>query len=109
MKKAMVFVLICLVWGWTPSSETTVISPAAELGTRHVAVTAPRPAGTRAFWSSRGAAVSWGRCECSSRCRLGAGGFCLSPLPTPFSLLWRLSCPIAESGVGVRRKEPPWD
>ena len=34
MKKAMVFVLICLVWGWTPSSGTTVISPAAESGTR---------------------------------------------------------------------------
>lgn len=28
----MVFVLICLVWGWTPSPGTTVISPAAELG-----------------------------------------------------------------------------
>lgn len=34
MKKAMGFVLICLVWGWTPSSGSPVISPAAELGTR---------------------------------------------------------------------------
>ena len=50
MKKAMVFVLICLVWGWTPSSGTTVISPAAELGTQstwlsllHGAGLAPEP------------------------------------------------------------------
>lgn len=32
MEKPVVFVLICLVWGWTPSPGTTVISPAAELG-----------------------------------------------------------------------------
>jgi hypothetical protein len=34
MKKPVVFVLICLVWGWNPSLGTTVISPAAELGKR---------------------------------------------------------------------------
>lgn len=64
--------------GLDPSSETTVIRPSCRIGhTKHVAVTAPRgQAGTRAFGAHAGGGLlsAGGGCECSSRCRLGAGG-----------------------------------
>lgn len=64
MKKPVVFVLICLVWGWTPSSGTTVISPAAELGTcgTWLSLLQGGWASTRAIGSDKGF------------CQLGVGG-----------------------------------
>lgn len=118
MKKPMVFVLICLVWGWTPSSGTTVISPAAELGKCSTRLSllqgaglAPEPlALTRAF-------VSWGWASIAAADVEGAGGLGVPSLPSqlpplshPFGL-W--SClppptiPVAECRVGMREGDSP--
>lgn len=111
MKKPVVFVLICLVWGWTPSSGTTVISPAAELGKCSTwlsllqgAGLAPEPlAPTRAF-------VSWGWAAIVAA-DVGGGGGALrsqppSPLPLP-PLLAGGAAPLLSLGVGVRKGESP--
>ena len=61
MKKAVGFALICLVWGWTPSSGSPVISPAAELGTRSTWQSLLQGAGWRqSLWVSGGASVGGG-------------------------------------------------
>lgn len=102
MKKAVGFVLICLVWGWTPGAGTTVISPAAELGKlstwlsllQGVGLAPESLAPTRAFVSwEQGAVITARRCGGA----FGSQPPLLIPSPSPFGF-W--SCPIAESRGG---------
>ena len=111
MKKAMVFVLICLVWGWTPSSGTTVISPAAESGTRSAWLSLLQGAGLapESLDLTRGLLRLGEGCACSSRCGWGWGApSSQPPLPTPsLSSFGVWSGPVAESGGrGQEGREP---
>lgn len=110
MKKPVVFVLICLVWGWTPSSGTTVISPAAELGKCSTwlsllqgAGLAPEPPLQQGLLSAGGGL--------RSKQRMWRGlGLCIPSLPPcslshPFWLVERAL--LLSLGVGVKKGESP--
>ena len=111
MKKAMGFVLICLVWGWTPSSGTTVISPAAESGTRSAWLSLLQGAGLapESLDLTRGL-LRLGRGVHAAADAGGGGGLLVPSLPSllPLSPLLAFGAALLLSlGVGVREEGSP--